>query len=663
MLFDCADIKVKRRELRRLPDIPDTGWLPPAAFPNLSAATHLSVDVETYEPDFDNGPGWSKGIGHIVGFSVGAKAGNSVGKWYFPTRHTVGAELNLDEAQCMGWLKEQMKDNRPKAGANLTYDLGWLQEYGVEVGGNLYDTTFAEALLSPGTPVSLDHCAAKYLGEHKVSDDLYQWCADAYGGNPTGKQRSNIWRAPPQLVGFYGESDADLPLRVMEAQYPLLQRDGLEDVFRMECDLMRLMVAMRYKGMPVDLDKAEQLHDELEGDLVNEYAKLYQQTGIHASVNSGKDLARIFDTASIPYPYTDEGNPSFVKEFLEGVEHPIAKQILRVREYEKIRGTFVKSYILDSHVNGKVHGQFHQLKGDAGGAKTGRFASSCPNLQNIPSRTELGLRVRGLFVGEEGHAGVLAKDYSSVEYRILTHYAVGSSGDAVRQRFNDDPNTDYHQVVIDLIRDVTGIELSRKPAKNINFGTLYGAGIKKIAGMLKIGFKEAEELLEAYHKGAPYVKATMEYFMEQADQQGFITTIMGRRSNFDLWEPVKYSPDVKAVSYEIARARWGLGIKRAGLYKSTNYAIQGTAAEIMKNGMLQCWKQGIFDTTGVPIATVHDELVFSLIDRSSQQEEAYKEMEYILANNIKLKIPLTMDTEVANDWGSVSSTTWGSLAA
>jgi len=664
-MFDFDTIPVKRRELRMLPDIPDTGWRPPKDFPNLSAAVRLSVDTETYDPELkDRGPGWARGSGHIVGFSIGAvDAHGNRGKWYFPIRHTVGKDLNLDETACLNFLRESMATPVPKVGTNLTYDIGWLKEYGIDVKGELHDTMFAEALLSEGTPTGLDHCAAKYLGEHKDSDLLYEWCAEAYGGNPTGAQRANIYRSPPQIAGLYGEADADLPLRIIEHQLALINAHGLSDVYRMECDLIPLMVDMRFAGMPVDLDAAERLREELATDITAGYADLHALCGVHASVNSSNDLAKVFDAVGLPYPRTEHGNPSFVKEFLEGQTHPVARQILKVREMEKIRGTFVQSYILDSHVNGKVHGQFHQLKGDDGGAKTGRFASSNPNLQNIPSRTELGLRVRSCIVGEQGHDGLLAKDYSSVEYKVLAHFAVGEGSEEVRRILNDDPSTDYHQIVMDMILNMTGIQLTRKHTKNINFASLYGAGAAKIALMLGCSLKEAEELLEAYHKGAPYVQATMDDCMATADRDGHIRTIMGRMTRFDKWEPMAYDEDAIPLPFDQARSRYGNRIRKAGLYKATNYKIQGTAAEVMKAGMLACYKSGVFNVTGVPIATVHDELVFSLRERTQEQHEAYQEIERLLVGTIPLRLPLTMDTEMARDWGSVKETDFGRIAA
>lgn len=647
--------KRSERELIR-PPVPETGWKAPTEFPNLSSAVILSIDVETYDPELDqSGPGWARGVGEIVGFSVGAQdAAGNIGQWYFPIRHRDTPEDNLDPETCLRWLQEQVSDNRPKVGARLIYDVGWLAQEGVIVRGPLYDIQYAEALLhSESRSVSLDHLAAKYLGEHKQATLLYQWIADYYGIQANDRCRKYIYNSPPSLVGPYGESDASLPLRIMAAQWPLLAQEGLLDLFDMECRLIPLLVAMRFAGVAVDLARAEQYYDTLGAEVAAIQQNLDRDVGFPISVNSPDDLARAFDAHGIPYGRTapsernPEGQPSFTAGFLEACKHRIAQQVVDIRQREKIRGTFIKSYILDNHVNGMVYGSFNQLQSDSAGARSGRFSSDTPNLQNIPIRTAIGKEIRRIFVPDPGHPYWRKYDYSQIEYRFLAHYAVGDGADNVRQQYNDDPDTDYHQLVHDLILSLTGIDLIRGHTKNMNFGLIYGLGEPSLADQLGLALSKAKELFSAYHKGAPFARATMQATMKEAQAYGVITTILGRKTRFDLWEPADWGVQGIPLPYGAAVSKYGR-VKRAKTHKALNRRLQGSAADLMKKAMLLCYEGGIFAETGVPRLTVHDELDFS---DPGGRDAAFNEMKHVMETAIPLRIPVRADYEIGANWG------------
>jgi DNA polymerase I-like protein with 3'-5' exonuclease and polymerase domains len=649
--------KRSERELIR-PPVPETGWKAPTAFPNLSAAVILSIDVETYDPELDeSGPGWARGVGEIVGFSVGAQdAHGNLGQWYFPIRHRDTPEDNLDPETCLRWLAEQVSDDRPKVGARLIYDVGWLAQEGVVVKGPLYDVQYAEALLhSESRTVSLDYLAAKYLGEHKDADLMYQWIADYYGIQKNDRCRKYIYNAPPSLVGPYGESDASLPLRIMAKQWPLLVQEGLLDLFFMECELIPLLIAMRFAGVAVDLARAEQYYETLGNEVAAIQENLNRDVGFCVSVNSADDLARAFDAHGIPYGRTvpsernPEGQPSFTAGFLEACKHPIARSVVDIRQREKIRGTFIKSYILDNHVNGMVYGSFNQLQSDSGGTRSGRFSSDSPNLQNIPIRTAIGKEIRRLFVHDPGHIAWRKYDYSQIEYRMLAHFAVGEGADNVRAQYNADPDIDYHQLVHDLIFNLTGIDLIRGHTKNMNFGLIYGLGEPSLADQLGLALSKAKELFDAYHKGAPFAKATMQATMKEAQAYGVITTILGRKSRFDLWEPADWGVQGIPLPYGAAVSKYGR-VKRAKTHKALNRRLQGSAADLMKKAMHRCWKDGIFDATGVPRLTVHDELDFS---DPGGRDEAFREMKHVLETALPIRVPVRADYEIGPNWGDV----------
>ena len=651
MFWEDVPVERGKNRIRPQPPIPDTGWTPPVDFPNLSSASVLAVDTETYDPELEeHGPGWARGVGHIVGVSIGAMdSSGRIDKWYFPMRHEIEPEMNMDPDKVLAWLRDALSDpSQPKVGANLTYDVGWLKQEGVEVRGELVDVQFAEALLHETARVALEILGQKYLGEGKESNILYQWCSDFYGGAVTGKQRANIYRSPPRLTGPYAESDADLPLRLAKVMYPLLKAEGQLDLFKMENELIPLMVEMRFAGVHVNIPDAERVSDELGLYVDKQQKKLDYLAGGEVNVNARDSISPVFDALGIPYNRTKKGNASFPKKYLEGVNHPVAELILDIRKTAKIKGTFVESYILNSHINEMVYGQFHQMRGDDGGTRSGRFSSSTPNLQNIPSRDDiLAPLVRGMFIPDYGHKCWRKYDYSQIEYRLLIAFAVGQAGVDVRQFFNENPDTDYHVYAQDVIQQLTGRYIERKPIKNINFGLIYGMGIDALAQTLGLSKKDTKTLIEAYFKGVPFAKPTMDAAMAEAQDTGIITTILNRKSRFDLWEPTKWGKDTIALPYEQALLKYG-NIRRAYGHKGLNRKLQGSAADIMKLAMHKCYYDGVFDRIGVPRLTVHDELDFS---DPGGVDDGFREMRHILETAIDVGVPLKAEGEFGPDWG------------
>lgn len=646
------------RELGPMPAIPETGWRPPAFLPDISRAPVISFDVETKDPELtDAGPGWARGNGHIVGISC-AIPGN---RWYFPMRHEVQSELNMDPETVLRWAKHMLGQPMPKVGANLIYDIGWLRAEGVEVKGKLCDVQFAEALLNESSKVNLEELGQKYLKQGKATDLLKEWCMGYYGTGPK-TWRKDIYRAPVTLVGTYGEVDASLPLEVFVKQWSLLHAEEQIELFEMECEMIPLLIDMRYAGVSVDISYAERLRDTLHGREREIQAQIDSVAGFGVNVNASDSLARAFDKLGLGYPKTaptagkPEGQPSFVKEFLAHHPHSFPQLITRARELAKLRGTFVEGYMLEKNVKGKVHCSFHPLSGTDGGAKTGRLSSSDPNLQNIPTRSEEGKLIRKAFVADAGHKEWWKFDYSQIEYRLLAHFAVGEGADAIRSMYLNDPRTDYHASTAALIEKITGIKLSRSHTKNINFGLAYGMGLAKLAKDLGVSMKEAEELMKAYHRGVPFAKETMDHLSNFANTYGYNKTILGRRTRFETWEPSTWGVKGQPLPYHSAIDKYGVNIKRAYLYRTLNYTLQGSSADMMKKAMVECYKAGIFAVTGIPRLTVHDELDFSVAEVTPAFKEAMREMHHIMQTVIPLRVPVICDLDVGPNWGDVEET-------
>lgn len=652
---DLPSVKKGQKHERPMPKIPEGAtWMPPKHFPNLDSAICIALDTETYDPELKKrGPGWGRNCGHVIGVSLAAiNASGQIGKWYFPVRHEAEPEHNWEPEKVFTWLNKVLANpKQPKIGANLQYDIGWLRHEGVEVAGELVDVQFAEALLEESANLALEDMGQKYLDMGKESNLLYEWLAEWKGGKPNGNQRQWLYLAPPRMVGPYAESDADLPLRLAQVLYPLLVKDGLLELFQMECRLIRLMVDMRFEGVSVDIDKAEQVRDDLiirEEEVLGQIRHL---TGSDVNVNSAGSLADAFDTIGLKYPRTTSGSPSFTKEVLEGIDHPLARMIGDVKKFKKLRGTFIESYILDSHVDGKLYGSFHQLRSEGGGTRSGRFSSSNPNLQNIPSRDdELAPLIRGMFIPDKGHVAWRKYDYSQIEYRMLIHYAVGRAGDDIRAFFKANPDTDYHVYAQDVVKSATGVSIPRKAIKSINFGLIYGMGIPTLATRLGMKKKEAQDLIKAYFNGVPFAKPTMDATSEEAKRTGVISTVLNRKSRFDMWEPSARDDRRIALPQREAILAYGANIERAYTHKALNRRLQGSAADLMKVAMVRCYEEGIFKETGIPRLTVHDELDFS---DPGGRDKAFIEMRKMMEDAMPLNVPVKADGEIGPDWGHV----------
>ena len=634
----------KRARGSLMPPIPDTGWQMPAYLPDLSSAKVIALDCETYDPDLKKyGPGWARGVGHIVGISIAVEGAS----WYFPIRHETETAWNMDPAIILKWLAVELsRPHQMKVGANLTYDVGWLRHEGVNVQGFLFEIQYAEALIDDKAKVALDTVAEKYLGVKKETNMLYDFIRAWFPQCPEGSLRKHIHLCPPRLVGRYAEVDAELPLRLWPILWERLHLLNVAHVFEMECKLIYMMIAMRFRGVRVDLEKAEQAQIKLNQESLQLHARIKATYGRDIQANSGAQIAKLFEEQGLKH------RGKFDKEFLDSVDHPLAEMILQIRKVEKLSSTFIGSYILGSNVNGRVHGQFHLMKGDENGAIGGRMSSSTPNLQNLSSRDKIYAPiVRGCFVPDYGCVGWRKYDYSSIEYRGLASDAVGPGSDELRASFAADPFLDYHEIVRQLIYKVTGILLDRSPTKTINFGLAYGMGMAKLARALKLSVQATKEMFEAYHTGVPFVKSTFDHYATMAEETGVVRTAFGRRALFEEWGPLKHDNSAQALPYEQAVMRYG-AVKRVYTHKALNRRLQGSAADLMKMACLKCWESGVYDYIGVPHLIVHDEKDFS---DPGGQDEAFRYMREVMETALPFNVPVIADGEFGPNWGSVGA--------
>ena len=613
----------------------DPDWNIPSEYPDLRGYKSIAVDLETRDPNIQTlGPGWARNDGNIVGIAVAA--GDYKG--YFPIRHQNGH--NLDPDMTMRWFKKQMATpDIQKVMHNATYDAGWLRAEGVEVQGKLIDTMIAAPLVNENRfSYSLNNLGRDYIDMRK-DERMLRAAAKDWGIDP----KADMWKLPPKFVGAYAEQDALMTLKLWEYLQIELSKDELGHIFELETSLIPMMLDMRAKGVRVDLDKAARVKKDLEGKAQQVHKNIKDKTGVDIQPWASASVQKMFEALNLQYPTTDAGAPSFTKQYLSSHPHEMCQQLVRLRELDKASSTFVESILRHEH-KGRIHCEFHQLRSDDGGTVTGRFSSSNPNLQQIPARDpEIKAAIRGLFIPEEGEKWG-SFDYASQEPRLLVHFAA-SMPDNLRHPMVDTIVEEYHKGDVDLhqmVADMAGI--SRKEAKTVNLGIMYGMGVGKLANQLSITDDEAKELLETHRQKVPFVKQLASIATQQGSTKGQIRTLLGRKCRFHLWEPRSFGYN-KAYPHEQALEKYGIGIRRAFTYKALNKLIQGSAADQTKQAMADCYKEGL-----LPLLTVHDELCFSI--ESDEQAARIKDIMENGLNDVLL-VPSRVDQELGDNWGEV----------
>ena len=602
----------------------------PDGYPDLSEAREVSIDLETCDPNLTSrGSGWPRKDGYVIGIAVAVDGA----AWYFPIRHDNGS--NLDPKQTLRWLADVCSVERDYIMHNAMYDLGWLWAEGIEVKGRIVDTMIVAALLDENRfSYALNALGRDYLNERKSERDLYE-AAQSFGVNA----KSEMYKLPAHFVGAYAEQDAALTLKLWQFFKGLILKEDVADIFDLELNVLKVVFEMRKKGVRVDLGKAEDLKIYLQQE---EEKVLQDAGGQDIDIWAAASIAKAFDAQGLRYPKTPKsGQPSFTKNFLANHAHALPQAVVRARELNKARTTFIDTILKHQH-NGRIHAEAHSLRSDDGGTVTGRFSYSNPNLQQVPARNaEIGPMIRGLFLPEEGELWG-AFDYSSQEPRLVVHYASLlklTGAQEFADQYNVDANTDFHQMAADIVG------VPRKQAKDINLGLFYGMGKNKLAEQLGLEFSDAKDLFAEYHGKVPFVQQLADYVVNRASNKGVIRTLLGRKCRFNKWEPNAYGT-YKPMSYEDAYAEHGPAIKRSFTYKALNRLIQGSAADQTKAAMVALHKEGI-----VPLIQVHDEL-----DISVAEPDMGLKIQEIMQDCVDMQIPSVVDAEFGPSWGEAKKT-------
>jgi len=606
---------------------PQTEWLPPQDFPDLSKYEEISIDLETKDPDLKTmGSGSITGRSNIVGIAVAVQDW----KGYYPIAHEGGG--NMDKNMVLKWFQGVLNTDAIKIFHNAMYDVCFIRAAGLKINGVIVDTMIAGSLVDENRfRYDLGSLGRDYVGIGK-NEAVLKETADLWGVD----HKAEMYKLPAMYVGEYAEQDADLTLKLWQEMKKQMYHEDVEDIFKLETELFPCLVDMRFLGVRVDTQAAYELKQQLIEEEKECLYKVKKETSVDVQIWAARSIEKVFQKLNLPYDLTAKtGSPSFTKNFLQNHPHELVKQIARAREINKSHTTFIDTILKHQH-KGRIHAEINQIRSDSGGTVTGRFSYNNPNLQQIPARNkELGPRIRSLFIPEEGCTWGCF-DYSQQEPRLVTHYAAldGLYGvDEVLDSYNEG-EADFHQIVSDMAN------IPRSQAKTINLGLFYGMGKNKLQAELGVSKEDAEDLFRTYHDKVPFVKMLMESVMRRAQDKGRVRTLLGRRCRFNLWEPNQFGIH-KALSHEDALAEHGPGIKRAFTYKALNKLIQGSAADMTKKAMVDLYKEGI-----IPHIQVHDELDISVNNNADKIKE-------IMESAVDLEVPNKVDYESGPNWGTI----------
>lgn len=531
---------------------------------------------------------------------------------------------NQEEAQKIVNIFKPVFENESimKIGQNLKYDLMVLRKYGVTLKGEMFDTMIAHYLIQPELRHNMDYMAEIYLNYKTIHiDELI---------GPKGKNQKSMRSLPPSQVYEYACEDADITLRLKNKLEPELEKYGATKLFReIEMPLMPVLAEIEMTGVRIDTASLKETSAILTKRMLEIEERIYELAGEHFNIASPKQVGDILfgKMKIIEKPKkTKTGQYVTSEEVLQTLKgkHQIVADILAHRGLKKLLGTYIDALpkLINEHT-GHIHTSFNQTV-----TATGRLSSSDPNLQNIPVRGEDGKEIRKAFIPEDGCL-FFSADYSQIELRVMAHL---SGDENMIEAFRS--GHDIHAATAAKIykRAIDEVERDqRTKAKRANFGIIYGITVFGLAERLEISRDEAKQLIEGYFESFPKVKEYMEKAKEEARQNGYVTTLFGRR---------RYLADINSANATVR----GFAERNA-----INAPIQGTAADIIKVAMIRIHNR--FKAENIRskmILQVHDELNFSVYPEEREQVEriVMEEME----KAFQMQVPLVADSGWGANW-------------
>ncbi len=561
----------------------------------------------------------------IVGLSLAVKPHEA---WYIPFNlhdtATDAAQRNKIESEYAAILRPLFEnETKAKVGQNMKFDILFLRSLGIGVQGRKYDTMLLHYLLDPEARHGMNALAERYLGyapieiETLIGRGVKQLTMDMVG---------------LERIAEYAAEDADITLQLYHALYPSVVQQNQTALYeRIEEPLIDVLADMEWTG--VRIDSASLAH--YSATMTEQLSALQERIRTMAddpalNINSSRQLGELLFTKM---RITDKPKMTKTKQFctdeeyLQGFahQHAIVDTILQYRGIKKLLSTYIDALpLLVNPVTGHIHTSYNQAV-----TATGRLSSANPNLQNIPVREEIGRPIREAFIPSDDRHLLLSADYSQVELRLMAHL---SGDESLREAFMH--GEDIHAATAAKIfgkplDEVTSEE--RRRAKTANFGIIYGISAFGLSQRLDIPRSEAKALIEGYFASYPKVREYMERVTEQARQEGYVTTLFGRR---------RYLADIASRN---ANAR------AFAERNAINAPIQGSAADIMKIAMIEVWRR--FRAEGIRsriILQVHDEIVVDML--ASERGQVERIVREAMEGAAQLSVPLVVDCGVGHSW-------------
>ena len=580
----------------------------------LQAAPLFAFDTETTSLDYMEA--------RVVGVSFAIEPGKAA---YVPFGHDyLGAPVQLSEALVLGKLKPLLEDPAClKVGQNLKYDRNVLLNHGIELQGIAYDTMLESYVLnSTASRHDMDSLARRYLNVETISFE------DIAG---KGVKQLTFNQIELEQAAPYAAEDADITLRLHQALWGKLSAEpGLAKVFsEIELPLLPVLARMERLGTTIEPKLLHQQSQEIEVRLAELEKQAHELAGQEFNLSSPKQLGEIlFTKLGLPIiKKTPKGAPSTAEEVLAELAetYELPRLLMEHRGLAKLKSTYTdKLPLMIKPQTGRVHTSYHQAV-----AATGRLSSTDPNLQNIPVRNEQGRRIRQAFIPCAGYK-LVAADYSQIELRIMAHLS-GDKGLLTAFAEGKDIHKATAAEVFGVALDAVTSDM-RRSAKAINFGLIYGMSAFGLAKQLGIGRAEAQKYMDLYFERYPGVLEYMERTRQQADAQGYVETLFGRRL---------YLPDIKSRD---------AGLRKAAERAAINAPMQGTAADIIKRAMINVdgWIRGIEDQSIRMLMQVHDELVFEI--REEKLEEYIALIKEKMSGAAELDVPLVVEAGTGDNW-------------
>ena len=509
-----------------------------------------------------------------------------------------------------------------KIGQNLKFDINVLARYGIEVKGPIFDTMLAHYLLHPDQRHNMDVMAENYLNYSPVSIETLI--------GKKGKNQGTMADVNLNELAEYAAEDSDITFQLKKILAPEIQKLGQESLLMdVEGKLIYVLSSMERAGIKVDTNALSGLSEGLSTEIIDIEKEVYNSAGETFNMASPLQLGKIlFEKLKLDpkAKKTKTGQWATGEEVLSRLvdEHPIVSQILEFREMQKLKSTYIDALPQLIGPDGRVHTSFNQAV-----AATGRLSSTNPNLQNIPIRTARGREIRKAFVAGDSNRLIISADYSQIELRMMAHFAEDAT---MIQAFRE--GKDIHTITASKIFKVELDKVDsdmRRKAKTANFGIIYGISAFGLSQRLSIPRKEASDLIESYFVEFPSIKKYMDGVIHVAQEQEFVSTILGRR---------RYLPDINSRNV----TQRGYAERNA-----INAPIQGSAADMIKLAMINIhdWMKAE-NLKSKMVLQVHDELVF---DADKSEIELLKEkVPHFMSTAIPLMVPVEVGVGVGENW-------------